>query len=95
MKCDEQNGIEFALQLHNHNSFTRKDVLDIQQNVMAKIVQPMVSQFHSFMESNFNMSFEQELVFKKLIRDIENPFRECSTEHKLNDWLKSKDMSVY
>lgn len=56
---------------------------------MGNIVQPIISQVHDFINTNFEMSFEQEMLLKSMFRQIESPFRLCSTEHKLNEWLTS------
>lgn len=85
------NGILFALELHNKNNFARKDVTSIQENVLHKIVNPILEKFDQFVKNNFSLQIEQTLLLSSLFQEIENPFRNCSTDHQLYEWLKAND----
>lgn len=64
--------------------------MSIQQNVIGNIVKPILSSIQIFLKNNLSLNFEQELLLNSLYKNVENPFRECDTEYKLQEWLKSK-----
>lgn len=79
-----ESGISLALQLHNNNNFTRKDVLAIQNNVMQNIIQPMLHQFQSFIQNNVPLEIEQALALSSMVQAIENPFQNLLTINCIN-----------
>lgn len=85
------NGIFFALQLHNNLNFNRNDVLTIQNSVMNNIVGPMLNTVKNILKSNLTLDIEQEIMLTSLFKNIENPFQSCATEYKLIEQLKLND----
>lgn len=93
----EQNGIEFALNLHSNDNFTRKDVIQVQDIVMKNTVAPIVNKVEQYLNAHIAQEFdedhEQRLLQTSLIENISNPFRACENEYQLLSWL-SKNVYV-
>lgn len=84
-------GVKFALDLHSNVNFNRKNVIDIQNNVMNNIVHPIFANIKQFCEQNLSLDLHQNVLLSALFQNIENPFKVCETEYTLGDWLKSND----
>lgn len=86
-KSFRELGVIFAMSLHNKDNIVRKDIENIQQNVVRNIVDPIVHLVRGYAESNFELQIEQRINFEKLLFEISNPFAHCLTEHRLFNWL--------
>lgn len=84
-------GVKFALELHNNANFNRRDVLSIQNNVMNNIINPIFQNNKQFVEQNLSLDVNQSLQFSAMFENINNPFKTCETEYKLEGWLKAND----
>lgn len=87
----EEGGVAFALQLHSNNNLTRKDVIEIQKNVMRNLVRPIVGNVSRSIQEEYGSDLTQRLFMTSLTEEISNPFRNCVTEHKLFQWLLAND----
>lgn len=85
-------GVAFALQLHNNNNFTRKDVDYIQKNVMENVLNPLLATLKKFYGDNFANDLEHRLNFSELIQQLQNPFKNCTNYYQLTKWLLEKDL---
>lgn len=79
------SAVAFALELHNNNNFSRKDVITIQSNVIQNIVQPIIQKFEEFIKNNFTPEIEQTIALSSLLQDIKHPFKNCDTDYKLRE----------
>lgn len=82
----------FSLKLHNNANFTRQDVTGIQKDVVQSIIQPLVTSFKHFVESNFINSFEDQMNVSSFIGEITSSLQNSMTEHQLNQWLFENDL---
>lgn len=88
----DKKGIVFTLKLHNNDNFTRKNVVEIQKNVLANIIEPLLSSVRNEVEqSNSDNDIERQLFVNSLNGEIYNPFRLCKNETQLFDWLLKND----
>lgn len=88
----QELGVAFVLGLHNKNNFARKDVAYIQQQVTENVVKPIVDSFKRFVTSNFDLQFHQIVELNEMISELENPFRNCSSDYRLINWLCKNDL---
>lgn len=82
----------FVLKMHDNNSFSRKNILEIQEDIQKCILNPMLESFRSFSNEKLaktNIKVHNEFV--SLLSKCRNPFNYCNTEYKLLDWLKKED----
>lgn len=86
-----ENGVLFALQLHNNNNFNRNDVLSIQSCVMQNIVEPILTKVQHILKTSLSLNIEQEILLSSMFQNIENPFQSCATEYTLYEWLKKNE----
>lgn len=90
----ERKGLEFSLKLLSNDNFTRKDVFQIQKNIMLDIVNPIVNSVKLYTTENLSETFDdfdERLLQISLIERISNPFELCESESKLFKWLRSND----
>ncbi|XP_055840002.1 uncharacterized protein LOC129907702 isoform X1 [Episyrphus balteatus] len=82
----------FVLKLHNNNSFSRKNIIEIQEGIQNFILNPIVELLKSFSNEYFaNKNIEVHNVFLSLISKCRNPFYYCNTEYKLFNWLQNNN----
>lgn len=92
----EESGIAFALELHNNNNFTRKNVIQVQSNIMRNVLQPIVAHMRRSIKDQYGDGLEQRLFVSSLVQEISEPFRACESDHQLFEWLTANDyMSNY
>lgn len=83
--------VQFVLSLHNNSNFNSSDVTFIQSGIKEYILRPMASIFKNLVEEEIH---EPALLFKilKFETVLLDPFFYCSTEHRLNNWLKNNNL---
>lgn len=70
-KSTVKSGILFSLKLHSKNHFTRKDVIDVQHEVMESVVNPILTEVNSFFDKHkFGENLDTKLEFVDLINKI-------------------------
>lgn len=82
---------KFSLYLHDNN-FSRKDVIDVQENVNELILNPIMLVFKQFAENNLQ---DHKKVFNELtslIMHCRDTFKLCKTEYLMNQWLKKEGL---
>jgi len=84
--------VQFCLNLHNNNNFCRSDVLNIKDDIEVKLIKPITSLLKNIIKNEI----KDPLVLSKfstVISSISDPFKYCKTEHVLNNWLATNDLS--
>lgn len=81
-----KSAVEFTLSLHNNNSFTRRDILNIQKNIAENIIKPIATILDNIVKINIKDPMLL-LEFSNVTSVISNPFKLCNYEYLLNKWL--------
>ncbi|KAF0691488.1 C2H2-type domain-containing protein, partial [Aphis craccivora] len=85
-----ESTIKFVLSLYNHNNFNNSDVLFIQAGIKDFILKPMASILkHVKNEINDAILLSKFHKFETILLD---PFLYCSTEYRLCNWLKQRNL---
>jgi len=86
-----QSTVKFILCLHNSNNFNISDVTFIQSELKENVLKPMASVFKNLIEKEITepLQLSKFLKFETVILD---PFIYCGTEHRLNNWLKQRNL---
>uniref|UniRef100_A0A6P7H446 Uncharacterized protein LOC114344120 n=1 Tax=Diabrotica virgifera virgifera TaxID=50390 RepID=A0A6P7H446_DIAVI len=82
--------IEFVLKLHNNSKFTRKDVLEIQEDTTKLLIDPILESLIYFAKCNF---VDNSLLYNNffgLITSFKSPFKLFTTDHLLFKTLRKK-----
>lgn len=92
----EQNGVQFALQLHSNTNFSRKDVNQIQKSVVRLILNPIVDAVDQFFTRYISQiadddDIDRQLLHVSLMDNISSSFRLCGNEQQLFSWLSRND----
>lgn len=88
-----KSSVEFSLILHNNNSFTRKDVTNIQKNITEKIIKPITVILENIIKTNIRVPMLM-LKFNRVTSIMSDPFKLCSSEYLLNKWLIENDFAT-
>lgn len=51
----------------------------------------MIQKFEEFVKNKFEPEIEQTIALSSLLQEIKHPFKNCETDYKLREWLKSND----
>lgn len=91
----QAGGVAFLLALHSNSNFTRKDVAEIQSNVLQNVINPMAANVNEYIEQHFSAissnDFERRLHLTSIAQIMSNPFRSCETELQLFSWLRENN----
>ncbi|KAF0713177.1 C2H2-type domain-containing protein [Aphis craccivora] len=93
-KCIETlhlNAVQFCLNLHNNNNFCKSDVVNIQDDIINKIINPITELIKGTIENEIKDTIILS-TFSKLTLAISDIFKFCNTEHLLNNWLKNNEL---
>jgi len=93
-KCIETlhlNAVQFCLNLHNNNNFCKSDVVNIQDDIINKIINPITELIKGTIENEIKDTIILS-TFSKLTLAISDIFKFCKTEHLLNNWLKNNEL---
>jgi len=93
-KCIETlhlNADEFCLNLHNNNNFCKSDVINIQDDIINKIVKPITELIKGTIENEIKDTIVLS-TFTRTTLAISYFFKFCKTEHFLSNWLKNNDL---
>ncbi|CAH1114429.1 unnamed protein product [Psylliodes chrysocephalus] len=82
--------IQFSLDLHNKNNFSRKDVQKILSNIDNNIIEPLINNLKQILESRIENQ-ELKLELFPIFKQFAELFKFCSTEYRLEQWLINKD----
>ncbi|KAF0748243.1 C2H2-type domain-containing protein, partial [Aphis craccivora] len=74
-----KSAVEFTLSLHNNNSFTRRDILNIQKNIAENIIKPIATILDNIVKINIKDPMLL-LEFSNVTSVISNPFKLCNYE---------------
>lgn len=87
------SAVKFSLQLHNNNNFSRKDVINIQNEISDKILNSIVLLLNNFMQ----ISSKDPLFLSTtnvITSEISEIFKFCKSEHLFNKWLTKHDYTA-
>jgi len=93
-KCIEKlhlNAVQFCFNLHNNNNFCKSDVVNIQDDIINKIINPITELIKGTIENEIKDAILLS-TFSKLTLAISDIFKFCKTEHLLNNWLKNNEL---
>jgi len=68
-----KSAIEFVVNLHNTNNFTRVDITNIQTSIINKIIKPIVSMLKNVVDDEIKEPIKVA-KFHRIASVIENPF---------------------
>lgn len=88
-----KSAVEFTLSLHNNNSFTRRDILNIQKNIAGNIIKPIATILDNIVKINIKDPMLL-LEFSNVTSVISNPFKLCNSEYLLNKWLTENNFAT-
>ncbi|XP_055914184.1 uncharacterized protein LOC129947585 [Eupeodes corollae] len=80
--------LKFSTLMHGSHNFSRKDVYEVQKNVMTYLIDPLLDQFKSFAQDNLNNNIQAQSDLLSMIFSYRNPFKFCATDHNLCQTLK-------
>lgn len=86
-----KSAIEFVVNLHNNNNFTRADITNIQTGIINKIIKPIVSMLKNVVDDEIKEPIKVA-KFHRIASVIENPFLYCNTEYRLVNWLIKNEL---
>ncbi|KAL4083604.1 hypothetical protein QTP88_028920 [Uroleucon formosanum] len=93
-KCIETlhlNAVQFCLNLHNNNNFCKSNVVNIQDDIISKIINAITELIKGTIENEIKDTIILSTFFK-LTLAISDIFKFCKTEHLLNNWLKNNEL---
>lgn len=83
------NAMKFFMNLHGFSNLTRENVAEIEQNTVSNLIQPLLSSFGNYVNERYSKGCEDRLHVHEFIRNIEDAFADCSSEHLLLKKLKA------
>jgi len=86
-----KSAIEFVVNLHNNNNFTRVDIIDIQTSILDKIMKPIVSMLKNLVDDEINEPIKVA-KFHRIASVKENSILYCNTEYRLVSWLINNEL---
>lgn len=82
---------QFALNLHNNNNISRKNVTQIQESMTKLIIEPLLEIFTTFVDFKLDENSKKRNDFFSFLSRLRSTLKYVNTEYNLKKWLKNNN----